>query len=321
MPLLEITDLNVRFDTVHGEVTAVSDLSLTLEHGQTLGIVGESGSGKTQSMMSVLGLLAENAKAWGSVRFEGDELLGRSDDRLNEIRGKRIAMVFQDPMASLNPYITIGVQLAEALTAHEDLPRNVVRSRCLETLDAVRLPDARARLDMYPHELSGGMCQRVMIAIALICRPDLLIADEPTSALDVTIQAEILALLAELKEVFDLSIILISHDLGVVAELSDHVLVMYGGQAMEYGTLEDIYLRAQHPYTLGLLASLPQPGAGRDEPLQAIPGDPPDLLQLPFGCPFLERCAHRHEHCEIVRPGMRWLEREHLKACHLEGAP
>jgi len=180
MGLLEITDLNVRFDTVHGEVVAVSDLSLTLERGQTLGIVGESGSGKTQTMMSVLGLLADNAQAWGSVTLEGEELLGRSEESLNKIRGKRIAMVFQDPMASLNPHITIGVQLAEALTAHEDLPRNIVYSRCLEMLDAVRLPDARARLDMYAHELSGGMCQRVMIAMALICRPDLLVADEPT---------------------------------------------------------------------------------------------------------------------------------------------
>lgn len=321
MPLLEVTDLNVRFETTQGEVHAATDVCLTVERGQTLGIVGESGSGKTQTMMSVLGLLAANGRAWGSVRFDDKELLGLDEDELNEIRGRRISVVFQDPMASLNPYRTIGSQLSEALTVHEELPGGTVRRRCIDILKAVRLSEPSARLGMYPHELSGGMCQRVMIAMALICRPDLLIADEPTSALDVTIQAEILALLAELKDIFDLSIVLVSHDLGVVAELSDHVLVMYGGQVMEYGTLTDIYKRAQHPYTLGLLDSLPRTTAAAGEALRAIPGDPPDLIHLPVGCPFLSRCPHRIGECEKTRPGLKWVEQEHLKACHLDGRP
>jgi peptide/nickel transport system ATP-binding protein len=258
MALLEVDRLNVRFHTPDGEVHAVRDLAFSLERGETLGIVGESGSGKSQSMMSLIGLLASNGRATGSARFDGTELIGLPIEALRKIRGRRIGMIFQDPMTSLNPYMTVFEQMAEVLYHHEKLGRRAARKRCIELLDAVHIPEAAKRVDMYPHEFSGGMRQRVMIASAMLCRPDLLIADEPTTALDVTVQAQILQLMREVRRDFGTSIILITHDLGVVAGLCDRVLVMHGGEEKESGPVDDIFYRPQHPYTRALLAAVPR---------------------------------------------------------------
>jgi peptide/nickel transport system ATP-binding protein len=258
MALLDIDKLNVRFHTPDGEVHAVRDLAFSLERGETLGIVGESGSGKSQSMMSLIGLLAQNGRATGSARFDGMELIGLPVEKLRKVRGRRIGMIFQDPMTSLNPYLTVFDQMAQVLTHHEKLPRKQIRSRCIELLEKVHIPEASKRVDMYPHEFSGGMRQRVMIASAMLCRPDLLIADEPTTALDVTVQAQILELMREVRRDFGTSIILITHDLGVVAGLCDRVLVMHGGEEKESGPVDDIFYRPQHPYTQALLAAVPR---------------------------------------------------------------
>ena len=258
MALLEIDKLNVRFHTPDGEVHAVRDLGFSLERGETLGIVGESGSGKSQSMMSLIGLLASNGRATGSARFDGTELIGLPVDKLRKVRGRRIGMIFQDPMTSLNPYMTVYDQMAHVLAHHEKLPRKQTRARCIELLEKVHIPEASKRVDMYPHEFSGGMRQRVMIASAMLCRPDLLIADEPTTALDVTVQAQILELMREVRRDFGTSIILITHDLGVVAGLCDRVLVMHGGEEKESGPVDDIFYRPQHPYTQALLAAVPR---------------------------------------------------------------
>jgi peptide/nickel transport system ATP-binding protein len=258
MALLDVDKLNVRFRTPDGEVHAVRDLAFSLERGETLGIVGESGSGKSQSMMSLIGLLASNGRASGSARFDGMELIDLPVKKLRKVRGRRIGMIFQDPMTSLNPYMTVFDQMAQVLAHHERLPRNQIRARCIELLDKVHIPEASKRVDMYPHEFSGGMRQRVMIASAMLCRPDLLIADEPTTALDVTVQAQILELMREVRRDFGTSIILITHDLGVVAGLCDRVLVMHGGEEKESGPVDDIFYRPQHPYTRGLLAAVPR---------------------------------------------------------------
>ena len=258
MALLEVDKLNVRFHTPDGEVHAVRDLAFSLERGETLGIVGESGSGKSQSMMSLIGLLASNGRAGGSARFDSTELIGLPVEALRKIRGRRIGMIFQDPMTSLNPYMTVFQQMAQVLVHHEKIGRKAARARCIELLDAVHIPEAAKRVDMYPHEFSGGMRQRVMIASAMLCRPDLLIADEPTTALDVTVQAQILQLMREVRRDFGTAIILITHDLGVVAGLCDRVLVMHGGEEKESGTVDDIFYRPQHPYTRALLAAVPR---------------------------------------------------------------
>jgi peptide/nickel transport system ATP-binding protein len=256
--LLNVDRLNVRFHTPDGEVHAVRDLSFAIDEGETLGIVGESGSGKSQTMMSVMGLLAANGSASGSVTYRGEQLIGMPVAQLRRIRGRRISMIFQDPMTSLNPYMTVFDQMAQILVHHEKLSRRVARGRCIEMLEAVRIPEAHRRIDMYPHEFSGGMRQRVMIASSLLCRPDLLIADEPTTALDVTVQAQILELMKDIRREFGTAIILITHDLGVVAGLCERVLVMNGGHEVEAGPVDDIFYRPQQPYTRALLAAVPR---------------------------------------------------------------
>ena len=272
MALLEVEKLNVRFHTPDGEVHAVRDLGFSLERGETLGIVGESGSGKSQSMMSLIGLLSANGRASGSACFDGTELLGLPAEALRRIRGRRVGMIFQDPMTSLNPYMTVFQQMAQVLQHHEGIGRKAARARCIELLDAVHIPEANKRVDMYPHEFSGGMRQRVMIASALLCRPDLLIADEPTTALDVTVQAQILELMREVRRETGTSIILITHDLGVVAGLCDRVLVMHRGEEQESGPVDDIFYRPQHPYTRALLAAVPRLDQADGRRLAALEG-------------------------------------------------
>jgi len=316
MALLEVDQLVVRFDTPDGEVEAVNGISFALEPSEVLAIVGESGSGKSQTVLSIMGLLASNGRCSGSVRYRDEEILNLPPAQLNQVRGDRIAMIFQDPMTSLNPYLTIARQMAEVLVLHKGMSEADARRAALEMLDAVHIPDARGRIDRYPHEFSGGMRQRVMIAMALMCRPDLLIADEPTTALDVTVQAQILELLSEIRREFGTAIILITHDLGVVAGSSDRALVMYGGQLMEYGNLEQIFHQSRHPYTQGLLRSVPrldQPGLSR---LQTIPGNPPSLMALPAGCPFEPRCEFREGRCKEQRPVLEAVGDKHFKACH-----
>ncbi len=321
MPLLEVDQLVVRFDTPDGEVEAVNGISFSLEPSEVLAIVGESGSGKSQSMLAIMGLLAANGRCSGSVRYRSEEILNLPTAQLNEFRGDRISMIFQDPMTSLNPYLTIAKQMMEVLVLHKGMSEAEARRTALEMLDAVHIPDARGRIDRYPHEFSGGMRQRVMIAIALLCRPDLLIADEPTTALDVTVQAQILELLSEIRREFGTAIILITHDLGVVAGSCDRALVMYGGQLMEYGTLDEIFHHSRHPYTRGLLRSVPrldQPGLKR---LETIPGNPPSLLALPAGCPFAARCEYQEPRCLSERPALERFGESHIKACHRSMLP
>jgi oligopeptide transport system ATP-binding protein len=314
--LLEVNNLNVRFRTPEGEVSAVNDLSLKVERGQTLGIVGESGSGKSQSMLALMGLLAANGRASGQALFNGEDLLSLPVDRLNRIRGDRIAMIFQDPMTSLNPYLTVERQMTEVLEFHKKLSRRSALQLAIQTLEQVRIPDAARRIRQYPHEFSGGMRQRIMIAIALLCQPDLLIADEPTTALDVTVQAQIIAMLRELQREFGTAIVMITHDLGVVAGLCDEVAVMYGGRVMEQGSADTIFYRPTHPYTLGLLAAAPRLDQDGGM-LAAIPGSPPDMAHLPPGCPFSARCNFVLPHCGQQRPPLvPALDPQALRACH-----
>ncbi|HWI82230.1 oligopeptide/dipeptide ABC transporter ATP-binding protein [Ramlibacter sp.] len=317
--LLEVDDLCVRFKTEDGEVTAVNGLSFQLQRGQTLGIVGESGSGKSQSMLSLMGLLAANGRASGRALFQGNDLLAMPTAALNRIRGDRVAMIFQDPMTSLNPYLTIERQMTEVLELHKGMSRAAARARAIEALDAVRIPDAARRIRRYPHEFSGGMRQRIMIAMALMCEPDVLIADEPTTALDVTVQAQIIALLRDLQRDFGTAIILITHDLGVVAGLCDEVMVLYGGRIMERGNAESIFYRPTHPYTLGLLGAVPRLDH-EGERLVAIPGVPPNMAHLPAGCPFSERCGFVLARCATERPPLAAAahDRAVLRACHVE---
>ncbi|MBI5276549.1 MAG: ATP-binding cassette domain-containing protein [Burkholderiales bacterium] len=301
MPLLDIQDLSVRFKTPEGEVCAVNELSLKLEQGQTLGIVGESGSGKSQSMLAIMGLLAANGSASGKAVYNGQDLLALPTPQLNRIRGDRIAMIFQDPMTSLNPYLTVERQMTEVLEFHKKLSRKSALQLAIQTLEQVRIPDAARRIRMYPHEFSGGMRQRIMIAIALLCQPDLLIADEPTTALDVTVQAQIIAMLRDLQKEFGTAIIMITHDLGVVAGICDEVAVMYGGRVMEQGSAEEIFYHPTHPYTLGLLKAAPRLDQD-DGLLAAIPGTPPNMARLPAGCAFNPRCTFAMDACRTDRP-------------------
>lgn len=315
MSLLSVRDLRVVFHTEDGDVTAVNDLNFDLHQGETLGIVGESGSGKSQTAFAMMGLLAKNGRSQGSVVFDGREILGLPNKALNRIRAEQMAMIFQDPMTSLNPYLRVGEQLAEVLRLHKGMSKASARAESLRMLDAVKIPEAAKRINMYPHEFSGGMRQRVMIAMALLCRPKLLIADEPTTALDVTVQAQIMALLGELKRDFHTTIIMITHDLGVVAGICDHVLVMYAGRTMEYGSVDDIFYHPSHPYSIGLLGAVPRLDHQARE-LTTIAGNPPNLSRLPPGCPFQERCAYVADVCHHSAPLLQPFGSSRQRACH-----
>jgi len=318
MPLLTVNKLNTRFKTMDGVVSAVNDISFTMEKGETLGIVGESGSGKTQLVLSMMGLLATNGWAEGSAHFKGQELIGLPTKELNKIRGNHMAMIFQDPMTCLNGYLTIARQMTEVLILHKGMSMADARQRSIDMLDAVHIPDARNRIDRYPHEFSGGMRQRVMIAMSLLCEPDLLIADEPTTALDVTVQAQIIDVMNEIKSDMGMSIILITHDLGVIAGISDNVLVMYAGRICEYAPVNDIFSDPQHPYTRGLLNSVPRLDSDNTRALHAIPGNPPNMQHLPTGCAFHERCEFKREICLSQQPALQRINDLRQKACHLE---
>ena len=313
--LLDVKDLTVSFETNDGSVQAVNGVSFGISARETLAIVGESGSGKSQTAFAIMGLLARNGRASGSVKFDGQELIGASDSEMNKIRAEKIAMIFQDPMTSLNPYMRISKQMEEVLVLHKGISKKEARAESIRMLDAVRIPEANARITMYPHEFSGGMRQRVMIAIALLCGPKILIADEPTTALDVTVQAQIMEVLADIRRDFGTGIILITHDLGVVAGFCDRTQVMYGGKLMEAGTTADLFSQPSHPYTKGLLSAVPRLDRHEDH-LRTIAGDPPDMSDLPPGCPFQPRCAQRLDICATQQPGLISSDNR-LRACHL----
>ena len=317
MSILEVQNLNVEFKVHDGVVKAVDNVSFRVAKGEVLGIVGESGSGKSQTVLAIMGLLANNGKISGSVKFMGQELSKLSYKELNKIRGSKLSIIFQDPMTSLNPYLTIESQMTEVLIIHKGMSKKDALGECMKMLDVVKISEATKRITLYPHELSGGMCQRVMIATALLCKPELLIADEPTTALDVTVQAQILELIRELKTEFNMGVIMITHDMGVVANLCDRVNVMYAGHLMESGTINDIFYDAKHPYTRALLASIPS--LVEDvERLSTIPGEPPNLISLPSGCAFQSRCQNVHKECidgEII---LQNLGDERFTKCNLD---
>jgi len=316
-PLLEVRNLSVRFRTRDGVVQAVSDLSFTLKRGETLGIVGESGSGKSVTSLAIMGLLNRNfADVTGEILFEGTDLLKLSPNELRKIRGRDVSMIFQDPFACLHPMYRVGSQIAEAVRAHENVSKAKANARAVEMLGKVGIPNPEVRARDYPHQFSGGMRQRAMIAMALVHNPAVLIADEPTTALDVTVQAQIIELIDQVKRDFDCGVILITHDLGVVAETASHVMVMYAGRVREYGPSNEIFNAAQDPYTWGLLESMPTVEK-RLEVLLAIEGSPPSLLHPPPGCAFHPRCKYRFEPCDKIVPTLKELPGGHLDACHL----
>jgi len=318
MALLEVRDLGVSFETPDGTVHAVNGVDLAVEAGGALAVAGESGSGKSQIMLAVMGLLAPNGTAVGSVEFEGTQLLGLDEAAFNRIRASRIGMIFQDPMTSLNPYMRIADQMTEVLTLHRGMGRREALGEAVRLLDAMEVPDAKARIGMYPHEFSGGMRQRVLIAMALLGRPRLLIADEPTTALDVTVQAQIMRLLAEVRAELDTAVILVTHDVGVVAGSCDEMVVLYGGRVMESGPVDRMFAAPRHPYTRGLLEAVPRLDRD-DESLSAIPGDPPSMSRLPAGCPFAARCPRVIERCRRELPALVSGAPGHRVACHRSG--
>ncbi|GAB7091640.1 ABC transporter ATP-binding protein [Halorubrum luteum] len=304
MAMLEVESLNVRFYTEDGVVKATNDLSYQIEAGERFGVVGESGAGKSVSSLAIMRLIdSPGVIESGEIRFKGRNLLEMSEEEVRSLRGNEIAMIFQDAGTALNPAYTIGEQIAEAIRLHLDMDQSAARERAIETLESVGIPDAGERYTDYPHEFSGGMQQRVVIAMALSCDPDLIIADEPTTALDVTIEAQILDLLAEIAEEFDTAIQLITHDLGVVAEFCDRVMVMYAGHPVEMAPVEELYYDPQHPYTVGLMSSIPRIGDDRDR-LQTIPGRMPDLIEMPPGCNFHPRCPYAEEACARTDPDL-----------------
>ena len=319
--LLDVQNLTTRFHTHDGEVCAVNNVSFNVEAGECLGVVGESGSGKTQVFMSIMGLLAKNGKTEGKVFFEGEQILGLASAQLNRLRGVEFSMIFQDPMTSLNPYLRISKQMNEVLMEHRGMGEGAASQASLEMLDLVGIPEPKKRFRMYPHEFSGGMRQRVMIAMALLCQPKLLIADERTTALDVTVQAQILELLARLGRELNMATVMITHDLGVIAGLSDRVLVMYGGRIVEQAPVADIFHDPQHPYTRGLLDSMPRIDDAGADALHTISGQPPDLQDLPAGCSFVPRCEFAMEVCRKERPRLTGCGTMRVKACHLEKLP
>lgn len=316
--LLEVKNLRTSFDTHHGEVQSVRGVTFDLLKGEVLGVVGESGSGKSITMMSIMKLLEENGKIKeGEIVFKGERIDNINEKQMNKIRGNTMSMIFQDPMTSLNLLIPIGKQIMETLIVHKGMSNSEAFEKAVELLDAVGIPMGRARMNQYPHEFSGGMRQRVMIAMALACSPELLIADEPTTALDVTIQAQILDLMRKIKQTINTSIILITHDLGVVAEMCDRVNVMYGGVIVEQGLTRDIFYNTKHPYTAGLLKSVPNPERLGKEPLKPIMGTPPDLLNPPKGCPFYQRCDFAMRACKENMPPLFEIDENHKSACWL----
>ena len=317
-PLLEVKDLKVHFPTDDGLVKAVDGVSYSLSPGETLGIVGESGSGKSVSSLTVMGLIdRKQANISGEVVFQGQELLTLPRDEMRTIRGAKISMIFQDPMTSLHPFYKVGFQIAESILEHQDISKQEAMDQAVEMLSKVNIPHPKDRADQYPHEFSGGMRQRAMIAMALALNPDVLIADEPTTALDVTVQAQILDLIDRLKSEFNAAVIIITHDLGVVAEHCDNIMVMYAGKAAEFGNTDDIYYKPLHPYTWGLLSSIPRLDEEKQERLNPIRGLPPSLIQVPPGCAFHPRCPYRFDPCDRDVPALLPVDGHHAAACHL----
>ena len=316
--ILTVENLSTRFQTPDGEVEAVNNVNFHIDPGETLGVVGESGSGKTQIFLSLMGLLAKNGTSTGSVRYKDKEILNLRPRELNKIRGVSMSMIFQDPMTSLNPYLKISRQMTEVLVEHRGMSEAEALKRAIAMLDRVGIPGAAQRVHMYPHEFSGGMRQRVMIAMALLCDPEVLIADEPTTALDVTVQAQILDLLRDLQTDFNTATVMITHDLGVVAGLCDRVMVMYGGRVVETGTVRDIFYDSHHPYTEGLLKSMPRIDRANEDNMFAIPGQPPNLQNLPTGCAYQERCGYVMDRCCVERPLLKDFGDGRASACFRE---
>lgn len=320
--ILEVKNLKTSFFTHDGEVEAIRGIDFSINRGQIIGLVGESGSGKSVTSKSIMGLIRKPGKiVSGEIVFKGEDLIKKSQKEMMKIRGKKISMIFQDPMTALNPVYTIGEQITEVIERHEGLTKEKSREKAIEMLRIVGIPSPEKRIDNYPHEFSGGMRQRALIAMAISCEPDLLIADEPTTALDVTIQAQILKLIKELKDKNEnSSVLLITHDLGVVAETCNKVIVMYGGMIMEEGTVKQIFHNPKHPYTIGLLNSIPKRADGEKERLVPIEGTPPSLINPPKGCPFKERCINALEKCNNKCPSYVQIEEEHRAMCWLLGS-
>lgn len=316
--LLEVDNLKMYFHTEDGVVHAVDGVSYTLDRGETLGVVGESGSGKSVTAMTIMGLISmpPGKIEGGSVTYRGRDLLNMSEEEMQHVRGNDIAMIFQDPMTSLNPVYKIGRQVGEGLRLHRGYSKQEALARATELLDLVGIPEPEKRVNEYPHQFSGGMRQRVMIAMALACDPDILIADEPTTALDVTIQAQIIELMQEMQEKNGNAIIMITHDLGVVADMADKIMVMYAGHPVEFGTADEIFYESRHPYTWGLIRSIPEQATDEKKPLTPIHGNPPSLVNLPQGCAFAPRCPYATELCHTKRPEKFVMDNGHYSECH-----